>query len=70
MNESQIISFALWRGFDGRIVTQPLGASDLLRREMSKSHSEMLHRLADLATRLTRVRARAIAPAEVQVMVN
>lgn len=34
--------------------------SFLLRREMSKSHSEMLHRLADLATRLTRVRARAL----------
>ena len=31
---------------------------DLLRAEMSKNHSEMLHRLADLDTRLTRVEQR------------
>ena len=28
---------------------------DLLRAEMSKNHSEMLHRFADLDTRLSRI---------------
>jgi hypothetical protein len=62
MNGSQIISVAIMTlaVLTGAIVNNSrIGdIRDLVRAEMSKNHSEMLHRLADLDTRLTCVEQR------------
>jgi hypothetical protein len=69
MNDGQIISVAMMAlavltgaiFYNSRVgdVNRGIGdMRDLLRAEMSKNHGEMLHRLADLDTRLTRVEQR------------
>jgi hypothetical protein len=37
------------------VKSEILGLRDVLRAEMDKNHSEMLHRFADLDTRMTRI---------------
>jgi hypothetical protein len=69
MNDSQIISVAIMamavltgaifnNSRIGDMSRRIDDMRDLLRAEMSKNHSEMLHRIADLDTRLTRVEQR------------
>jgi hypothetical protein len=38
----------------GSVRSEIAGTRDVLRAEMDKNHSEMLHRFADLDTRMTR----------------
>lgn len=39
----------------GSVRSEIAGTRDVLRAEMDKNHSEMLHRFADLDTRMTRL---------------
>jgi len=69
MNDSQIISVAIMalavltgaifnNSRIGDVSRRIDDMRDLLRAEMSKNHSEMLHRFADLDSRLMRVEQR------------